>query len=408
MAQSTYTHIAELYDAFVRTQFDIPFWLEEARQADGDILELMAGTGRVTLPLLEVGARLTAVDNSAEMLTILREKLAQQGLSSASVHEMDVRKLAFDKRFARIIPFYKLGIKDNIIGLFTFLLDPAENISQMMDELFRYLRTHKSKWDILSLHHVPSDMNGIDDFLSLGSKNFNIKINETKTLVVAKPVEFADILSQMNGKKRREMKRKIRRLSEDGDLELISINDHTKIEQYLPTFFDIENNNWKGKMGTSILKSPYLPFFEQMALYLSERKKFHLYLLKIKKVFVSGIYAVVDNDTLYFVKIGYDENYAKYSPSLVLFYLVFEQLTKQYQIQYIDFFGPIDSYQTIFGKTTRTSYDLTIFNRKLVPSFYHFTLMLFNKIQNYSFGKRVINTLLKIPLLKEKINNIYE
>ncbi len=312
------------------------------------------------------------------------------------------------KRFARIIPFYKLGIKDNIIGLFTFLLDPAENISQMMDELFRYLRTHKSKWDILSLHHVPSDMNGIDDFLSLGSKNFNIKINETKTLVVAKPVEFADILSQMNGKKRREMKRKIRRLSEDGDLELVSINDHTKIEQYLPTFFDIENNNWKGKMGTSILKSPYLPFFEQMALYLSERKKFHLYLLKIKKVFVSGIYAVIDNDTLYFVKIGYDENYAKYSPSLVLFYLVFEQLTKQYQIQYIDFFGPIDSYQTIFGKTTRTSYDLTIFNRKLVPSFYHFTLMLFNKIQNYSFGKRVINTLLKIPLLKEKINNIYE
>jgi len=312
------------------------------------------------------------------------------------------------KRFARIIPFYKLGIKDNIIGLFTFLLDPAENISQMMDELFRYLRTHKSKWDILSLHHVPSDMNGIDDFLSLGSKNFNIKINETKTLVVAKPVEFADILSQMNGKKRREMKRKIRRLSEDGDLELISINDHTKIEQYLPTFFDIENNNWKGKMGTSILKSPYLPFFEQMALYLSERKKFHLYLLKIKKVFVSGIYAVIDNDILYFVKIGYDENYAKYSPSLVLFYLVFEQLTKQYQIQYIDFFGPIDSYQTIFGKTTRTSYDLTIFNRKLVPSFYHFTLMLVNKIQNYSFGKRVINTLLKIPLLKEKINNIYE
>jgi len=312
------------------------------------------------------------------------------------------------KRFARIIPFYKLGIKDNIIGLFTFLLDPAENISQMMDELFRYLRTHKSKWDILSLHHVPSDINGIDDFLSLGSKNFNIKINETKTLVVAKPVEFADILSQMNGKKRREMKRKIRRLSEDGDLELISINDHTKIEQYLPTFFDIENNNWKGKMGTSILKSPYLPFFEQMALYLSERKKFHLYLLKIKKVFVSGIYAVIDNDILYFVKIGYDENYAKYSPSLVLFYLVFEQLTKQYQIQYIDFFGPIDSYQTIFGKTTRTSYDLTIFNRKLVPSFYHFTLMLVNKIQNYSFGKRVINILLKIPLLKEKINNIYE
>ena len=48
-----YTRIADIYDEFVRESFDIPFFLEECLKANGDVLELMSGTGRVSIPLLE-------------------------------------------------------------------------------------------------------------------------------------------------------------------------------------------------------------------------------------------------------------------------------------------------------------------------------------------------------------------
>jgi SAM-dependent methyltransferase len=106
MAGSPYDHIADVYDVFVQTDADIPFFLTEAGKTSGEILELMAGTGRVTLPLARAGARLTAVDNSAEMLSLLRDKLASEELK-ADVQQMDVRGLRFSRRFDLIlIPFH--------------------------------------------------------------------------------------------------------------------------------------------------------------------------------------------------------------------------------------------------------------------------------------------------------------
>lgn len=103
--QSPYSTFADLYDSFVQTDADIPFFLAEALNASGEVLELMAGTGRVSLPLIRAGARLTCVDNAPEMLTILREKLRRNELT-ADVRLMDVRELALDKQFPLvIIPF---------------------------------------------------------------------------------------------------------------------------------------------------------------------------------------------------------------------------------------------------------------------------------------------------------------
>jgi ubiquinone/menaquinone biosynthesis C-methylase UbiE len=104
--QSPYGHIADLYDTFVQTNVDIPFFVSEARAAGGDLLELMAGTGRVTLPLVEAGVRVTCIDNAPEMLNILEKKLRQRGLA-ADVRLMDARDLSLDKQFDQIIiPFH--------------------------------------------------------------------------------------------------------------------------------------------------------------------------------------------------------------------------------------------------------------------------------------------------------------
>ena len=106
MTTGAHEWVADLYDAYVTTDLDIPFFLSEVREAAGPVLELMAGTGRVSVPLVEAGTRLTCVDLSGPMLARLRAKLATRGLS-ATVVQSDVRTLALPERnFAlALLPF---------------------------------------------------------------------------------------------------------------------------------------------------------------------------------------------------------------------------------------------------------------------------------------------------------------
>jgi len=64
MQQIDYDSIAETYDLYTTADYDIPFFLSETARTNGTVLELTAGTGRLSLPLAEAGVRLTCVDSS--------------------------------------------------------------------------------------------------------------------------------------------------------------------------------------------------------------------------------------------------------------------------------------------------------------------------------------------------------
>jgi len=72
-----YDNIAEYYDTkYAKFDADLDFYIEMVRRAGANarVLELACGTGRVTLPLLEAGYRVTGLDASEKMLEIARKK----------------------------------------------------------------------------------------------------------------------------------------------------------------------------------------------------------------------------------------------------------------------------------------------------------------------------------------------
>ena len=99
--------VADLYDTYVQTDFDIAFYKDFCKGYK-NILELMCGTGRISLPLIESGYPLTCVDYSEELLSVFRSKL------SASKHNkiicQDVCDLNLDEQFDLvIIPFHSFS-----------------------------------------------------------------------------------------------------------------------------------------------------------------------------------------------------------------------------------------------------------------------------------------------------------
>jgi SAM-dependent methyltransferase len=105
-----YDRVADVYDLYVTSDLDIGFYVEEATKARGKVLELMCGTGRISVPLLQAGVDLTCVDASAGMLRRLEERLHARNLD-ARVVRADVRHLDLgEEEFElALIPFHSFS-----------------------------------------------------------------------------------------------------------------------------------------------------------------------------------------------------------------------------------------------------------------------------------------------------------
>lgn len=101
---------SERYDAWAADMTaDIPFYVGLAREADGPIVELAVGTGRVAVPVASAtGRRVVGIDASPGMLRQARARAAEAGVELTLV-EGDMRDLALREPAALIYcPFRAL------------------------------------------------------------------------------------------------------------------------------------------------------------------------------------------------------------------------------------------------------------------------------------------------------------
>ena len=101
---------AAYYDlAYKRRRHDVRFYVALAREGNGPVLELGAGTGRVALELAKAGLPVVALEPVPAMLGRAREKAArlpERARSLLTLRAGDARTLRLSQRFPLIIaPF---------------------------------------------------------------------------------------------------------------------------------------------------------------------------------------------------------------------------------------------------------------------------------------------------------------
>ena len=107
-ADPAYYHLT-----YRKRRHDVEYYVTEARAArDHRVLEYGCGNGRITIPMAQAGAQVTAVDLSKPMLMDLETRLAQlpPGLRDRiTLHHADMRSYVTEERYSLVIaPFNTL------------------------------------------------------------------------------------------------------------------------------------------------------------------------------------------------------------------------------------------------------------------------------------------------------------
>src|SRR5262245_8792102 len=110
-----YDRFAEIYhvwtDTAASTRPNLPFYVDTYRAADGPVVELGIGDGRIAIEAAAAGCHLLGVDISAAMLDICRRRAEERGvLDRLTLQQADFR--TFDAGGAAglvALPYHSLG-----------------------------------------------------------------------------------------------------------------------------------------------------------------------------------------------------------------------------------------------------------------------------------------------------------
>jgi len=103
--KSGYEGIGRFYDLFADDS-DIPFFLKYAKKQGSPILDIAAGAGRVSFPLVNEGYEVVALDQSPSMLEVARkrfESMDQSVANNVTIIVGDMTKFTLDRNFPLII-----------------------------------------------------------------------------------------------------------------------------------------------------------------------------------------------------------------------------------------------------------------------------------------------------------------
>lgn len=124
-----YSFVAEFYDYVVpyRERRDVDFFVEQARQSGGPVLEIGSGTGRVLIPTARAGVEIVGLDSSASMLEVCRGKLAHEPpevQTKVQLVEGDMRQFDLGREFRLVtVPFrpfqHLISVEDQMASLAT-------------------------------------------------------------------------------------------------------------------------------------------------------------------------------------------------------------------------------------------------------------------------------------------------
>lgn len=186
----------------------------------------------------------------------------------------------------------------------------------------------------LQLGHIRPDSTVITHLVPLlRRQGYQVNCQEEAVSVgINLPSTFDDYLASLSGKQRHEIKRKLRRLWEAGEVDYQCKPVSEGIEEYLDTFFQLFISSAQNK--ANFLTAQMESFFSSIAASMAQFGMLRFGVLNIDGAPVATTLEFDHQDTIYLYNSGYDPGYSELSVGLMSKVLGIEQSINQGKKKY--------------------------------------------------------------------------
>jgi CelD/BcsL family acetyltransferase involved in cellulose biosynthesis len=130
---------------------------------------------------------------------------------------------------------------------------------------------------------------------------------------------FEDYERRLSAKRRGNLRRLWRRLSEQGRLEFEVRDGAEDLASLLEEGFKVEESGWKGEQGTAINSSPETRrFYQEVAAWAASRASLRLGFLRLDGRALAFDLAVEEGGAHALLKTGFDSSWRSYAPGVLL------------------------------------------------------------------------------------------
>jgi len=181
-------------------------------------------------------------------------------------------------------------------------------------------------------------------FISFTTNVQNIflkKTHNSKYLDVSEGMEA--FYNNYSSKFKRNLRRKKSKAEEIGSIGFRSTLENIDLDEAYAIFLWLEDSGWKGDRGTSIIKQPDKSLYYQTLLEsYSSYKNICINLLYLDKEPIAAQFGVISGETLYLLKIAYNEQYSQISPGYLIVDQLIQSIDEHHLYKKISFVTSVD------------------------------------------------------------------
>ena len=179
------------------------------------------------------------------------------------------------------------------------------------------------------------------------------------------PDEPDALLAGASRNLRSQVGRRRRQLAGEGELVMRATTGGSDLDRDLDELFRVEASGWKAREGTAILAEPGAEaLYRAFAHAAAERGWLRMYLLEVGGRVVAADLGCAIGGEGFLIKTGFDEDWSRMSPGLVLRADVLRASIEE-GLRAYDFLGPDDAYKLRWTPTVRPRLTLRAFRGPL-------------------------------------------
>lgn len=214
-------------------------------------------------------------------------------------------------------------------------------------------------WDIVKLESIPEWSSTLIHLPEKATaRGYNVRVSHEDSLMgVNLPDTWDEYLSSLRKKDRHELRRRLRRLEESVEFDVIEIESHDEIAKHIDDFLELMGQSRDEK--SAFLTPERDSFFRQMCSKLAEQNLVRLCFLEIDGIKTAATLSFDYNDMIFLYNSGHNTEYSSLGSSFLLKAICIREAINKGK-HYFDLLRGTEPYKQHLGAIPRELFTLTI------------------------------------------------